>query len=603
MSERDELGPAANDARPALGFRVGVTGHRKLDVAAIAAIESAVSGVLADIDRILTGISRDPQAGILYRDGAPIMRIVSPLAEGADRLVARLALARGWRLAAPLPFAREDYERDFPDSVPEFRSLLAHARDAAQIVELDGSRAKETAAYLQVGRFVLDHSDLLIAVWDGAPAAGEGGTGQIVAEALAAGVPTVHVDAKPPHSAAVLDDADNSIAYDGGVLAVTIRRLLLPEWRFGRRDHGRAAIDYLRRERVRGTDVAPDFLYRGPFTADSSWLRRLFPLFMRRVGGTVTSAETVAEASPPAGADNPAVRTLYLHYQRADTLATLYAETHRSGYILIYLFGAASLVAAFTSQYYQSHAPYSLMRWTATVAELLAIVLIVAMVRAEGRFRWRERWLDYRLLAESLREADLLAQLGGAPLAGSYNRTNELHPERGWIPWLVGAIGRSVGVVGARYDADYLTRVRDYAATTRLPDQIAYHERTERRNAKVSSRLKFTSQLIFLVSVFPVIGEFIVPTFSLFGLASGLLPAVAAASFGIRNQAEFEIIVHRSARLRERLADQRDRLRRLTGTALTSAALARAIRRSARTMQRDTAEWADIFEVKESDVS
>ena len=36
--------------------------------------------------------------------------------------------------------------------------------------------------------------DVLLAIWDGEPARGEGGTGQIVAEAIEAGLPVVWVD-------------------------------------------------------------------------------------------------------------------------------------------------------------------------------------------------------------------------------------------------------------------------------------------------------------------------------------------------------------------------------------------------------------------------
>jgi hypothetical protein len=505
-------------------------------------------------------------------------------------------------LAAPLPFTQEEYEKDFPDSVTNFRRLLASARESRQVVELDGKRAAEAAAYLQVGRFVIDHSDLLIAIWDGRPPAGQGGTGQIVAEAVSAGIPVIHIDVAPPHVIRLLDETEGATPYEIGALASALREQLLPKWPTDRRNHARAVADYWH-EPVVATDTAPDFLYRGPFKAPPRRLGWLFPFFVRTLGGRVSSAEIVLDAAPPAGADNETVRTLYLHYQRADALATHYAEVHRSGFMLIYILGGLSLVTAYVSQYARA---VNAQGWWPEVPEYgegVTWVSIVLIVFLERHFRWRERWLDYRRLAETLREADLLAQLGGIPLTGIFNRTHELHAERGWIPWLVVALGRSLNVVGARYDAAYLARARDFAALTRFPDQIAYHERTEKRTRRISRDLKSFSYIAFGLSIVPIIAQFVLPDQRVSILAAGVIPAVAAASFGIRNQAEFEIVVHRSARLRERLNEQRRRLLKLTGDALTSASLSQAIRRGAATMQRDTADWAEIFEVKESDVS
>jgi hypothetical protein len=39
-------------------------------------------------------------------------------------------------------------------------------------------------AYRRVGHYVVDHCDLLIAIWDGQPARGRGGTADIVQYAL-----------------------------------------------------------------------------------------------------------------------------------------------------------------------------------------------------------------------------------------------------------------------------------------------------------------------------------------------------------------------------------------------------------------------------------
>src|SRR5262249_56005815 len=67
-----------------------------------------------------------------YLDAETPIVVLSALAEGADRLVARVALAHGAYLIAPLPMPLEEYRRDFepglkPGNVAEFDALLEKA--------------------------------------------------------------------------------------------------------------------------------------------------------------------------------------------------------------------------------------------------------------------------------------------------------------------------------------------------------------------------------------------------------------------------------------------------------------------------------------------
>ncbi len=53
------------------------------------------------------------------------LRIVTALAEGADRLVAEVALEGGHEVLVPLPLAPADYEHDFPATAAEFHTILS----------------------------------------------------------------------------------------------------------------------------------------------------------------------------------------------------------------------------------------------------------------------------------------------------------------------------------------------------------------------------------------------------------------------------------------------------------------------------------------------
>ena len=61
----------------------------------------------------------------VYAEGQPLLRLVSPLAEGADRLVAEEAGKLNYVLDVVLPLRKQDYEQDFLGSVEQFERLLA----------------------------------------------------------------------------------------------------------------------------------------------------------------------------------------------------------------------------------------------------------------------------------------------------------------------------------------------------------------------------------------------------------------------------------------------------------------------------------------------
>jgi len=154
---------------------VGVSGHRNLPDLEI--VSNAVDEALREILAVF---------------GDNSLQVISPLAEGADRLVAWRAMANySVRLVVPLPLEMSDYMLDFKSisSKAEFITLL---EQADQVFELPAEDTRE-ACYLDAGMYILDHSDVLIAVWDGAPARGIGGTAEIVTEARERGMPIAWV--------------------------------------------------------------------------------------------------------------------------------------------------------------------------------------------------------------------------------------------------------------------------------------------------------------------------------------------------------------------------------------------------------------------------
>jgi hypothetical protein len=135
--------------------RVGVSGHQRLPPLAVKAVRARVAQLLTEMGDVVG---------------------VSSLAAGADQLLAELILEHGGHLHAVIPC--ENYEATFSDirDLQRFRALLGRAE---QVEILDFEQPSEEA-FMNAGRHVVEHSDLLIAVWDGKPAKGHGGTADIV---------------------------------------------------------------------------------------------------------------------------------------------------------------------------------------------------------------------------------------------------------------------------------------------------------------------------------------------------------------------------------------------------------------------------------------
>jgi hypothetical protein len=112
---------------------------------------------------------------ILGEVARPLVGVTS-LAAGADQVFAEEVLASGGSLYVVVPSRRYERSFDSPRALAAFERFLAAAKE---IEHLDFHEPSETA-YLAAGKRVVDLSDFLVAVWDGQPAKGLGGTADIV---------------------------------------------------------------------------------------------------------------------------------------------------------------------------------------------------------------------------------------------------------------------------------------------------------------------------------------------------------------------------------------------------------------------------------------
>lgn len=155
-------------------YRVGVIGHRNLGD------QSAVDFVTQAFHDILAQVQREHSAGVIAFSG---------LAEGSDTLFAEAALSLGIPLEAVIAY--EGFANDFPPG--SAREHYRHLLEQCRVVHQLSFHERSDDAYLAAGQWLVDHCDLVLAAWNGQPAAGKGGTGDIVNYAQHIGRPVIHI--------------------------------------------------------------------------------------------------------------------------------------------------------------------------------------------------------------------------------------------------------------------------------------------------------------------------------------------------------------------------------------------------------------------------
>jgi hypothetical protein len=573
---------------------VGVTGHRAevLPEGDVPALRERIRDVLVLIEesgRALLESERD-----CFADAEPRLRFVSPVADGADQIAAELALELGWELQAILPFERAAYRASLANhgARERFDALLA---GADCLLELPGDPEHSLDAYVMTGRATVAHCDVLIAVWDGLPPRGRGGTGEVVQLALTEGTAIVHVPLAPGGDTRILwsafDPTVVTVADDPGVarplersdVDALLRGLLMPppdqfEKRFLKRFLG----EHLRRIRTR---------IEYPLLLTAAGVRRFRARdFTSKHADAQTRDEWRRYRAGCAEAHNLSARIDVLEeaYGWADRLATHFAQTYRSGHIFNFVLGGVAVclgLAAFM-------APHLKMEEAAL--ELLITLAIILNAIIGQRQEWHRRWLDYRQLAERLRPMRTLKLLGIAAPDPPGTATNPM-PKR-WIDWYASGVWRAMGCPSGAIDRTCAARLGHAIAAHEVDPQVGYHERNAKQIDLLDHRLEEIGMLLFaatvLVTIATVLGlglgsNFVNEYGNWFTLVSAGFPALGTAVFGIRFQGDFGGDAVRSMATAETLGQIAGELRK-------DVSLSRAAdlaEQAARIMLSDLDEW------------
>ncbi len=492
------------DGRIPITFRIGVTGHRKL--ADPEALRAPIREALARFRKLLPV----PE---------PVLVVVSALAEGADRLVAEEVLAeKDARLEVALPLAAEDYAGDFltAESRKEFRDLLHRASDVWQAP----AGASREDGYERAGRYVVDRSDAVIALWDGEPSRGQGGTAEIVAYAQRQGVPLACVSTKGDPAVTYALDTERA-----EVLKVAVAKLqAYNAGVIGPAEAGRQQRD-MRRQ------LMPEL------TAET----RTDPLGLPRA--------KVAD-------------WLFPYLIRADVLALRYQHRFRLLSWLIFALAAAAVaVVAVQANFLPG------LNWLAGI-EVAFLLALLSILRMNRRWRLHDQWISCRFLAERLRSSYFLT------LAGTGDRGTRpvrlAHFYDSSEAWIERALTE---VMAHRPRLDHgpgqVASLRDYLSRCWIGSQIRYHHDAGRQQGTFDDRLVLATEGLFLLtlvaafihmfsgSMLDALGVHGSRDFweKLIIVVSITVPAVGAAFHGVGTQRQFRRQSERYRRM-ERLLTQ-----------------------------------------------
>lgn len=502
---------------PRLVVRVGVTGHREGPDLGSEALREAIRKALDQIRSIALEAFQERRKLFAKDQNAPFLRLVSSLAQGADRLVAQEATAKEYKLHALLPFPRDIYAKD-PNlgSVDEFNDLLDDKKKTERVFELDNSFATEAerkAAYEAAGRLVLRQSDVLIAIWDGEPARGTGGTGQIVEEAQVAEIPVLRIDSNLPHAITLLNSKGfpPRPGFAGQHLRERLLQVLIPQ-------EGVVAERLLHLEESKRWRDASEL-----------------PSNLSHEG-------------------DAALRTGFIW---ADKRAKWFAFLYRLSYRSIYILGAIAVLFAYLGSTVEVHKHKIYL-----TLELAAILGILFLTVLGWLFKWHRKWLDYRHLAESLRVTRISALLGRVAsyspvpmkVRGELRRSKAMFYLRSFVS--------QAGLVTAVLDEPYREAFRAFLHEN-VVDQIRYHRRTAERCHRNHKRWHMSAQVLFVLAAiacglhFWVHGDITDLRVRALNFAVIVLPAFGGAIGALLHHGESE----RVKRLSEGLAEHLEILR------------------------------------------
>ncbi len=467
------------------------------------------------------------------------------------------------RLDVVLPLTLEDYLEEFAteESRKEFGELLRRCRKPVPLrmrrIRDDrhdpGDQAElRRQAYRQAGQYVVDHCDVLIAVWDGQPSRGRGGTAETIQYALEQNRPIIRVWGD---SFEVLN-RDSNKGLDASALDAIDRfnrQAITPEQRA-------SYVKNLDREHFEEPETARDI----PANARKFVKDRLFPFYAQ--------ASIMAKESQE--------------------------QFHRAGKF-IYAFCAAAVGCAALGVLFPSLAGAGFS------AELVLLIIISLTLWRARRKHSHQSWIENRFLVERIRCGIFMAICGVEP------RPIEVLPYMGhsqtvndWTVRVFDEIWDRLPPLAGCSQANCLN-LNPYVRDVWIGEQVNFHKDKKEREGRARKRLATASMIVLPTTIAAAALHLLLLLWhpaaaapeSLHLLHQGLhrglafiallFPAIAASLAGMEAHREHLRLEKRSANM----APQLERLNKQMASATDPERFESLLQQVDEIMLRETQDW------------
>lgn len=447
---------------PLAPLLIGVTGHRDLVDAEVPLLEARIAAFFAELSTLF------PHTPLC---------LMTALAEGADRLAARIAVRSGTSLVAVLPMPLDDYRRDFEsaESRAEFDELLA----AAEVLELPHTRDQLVAlkepgpgrdlSYAHSGMFISAHCHVLLALWDGVESDSVGGTSQIIY--------FQHYDRLPgvaesvPRTSLFLTDDESDLVYH-----LSCSRQSRPS-AAATPATGDACWFTTDPDRPRMSGLPARYLR--VFARADDYNRDIL-----RIRDAATTVSLDDGEAPPHTRTEPAARRIFDYFRVADLLANQYQRRVSVTLTAIYAFALLTGLAFLLYSELSGAEPL-------IYAFLLFLLASSGIAAVAKRRQWHRKYLDYRVLAEGLRVQYYWAVAGihgeGYTKFAYDNFLRQRDMELGWIRNVMRAAGTVSDAQPNIVDESGLRfAIRHWIGTENEAGQLDYYRRGAAQRSRVN---------------------------------------------------------------------------------------------------------------------
>jgi hypothetical protein len=174
-------------------YVVAAVGHLDVSERLDTPLAAEVSKALDDLSAKARSVGREP-------------KLLTGLAEGADTLVAQIAVEKKWKIEAVLSAPPGVFEKRFPDE-PR-RALFHRLLDQSKETVVGDPAQPSDRDYAAVSQRMLDKADVLLAIWDGRTIVKEGGTLDTMQRAKSRGIEVVTLRAPVIYEPKPTDTSD-----------------------------------------------------------------------------------------------------------------------------------------------------------------------------------------------------------------------------------------------------------------------------------------------------------------------------------------------------------------------------------------------------------